>query len=664
MNMHNGYNYQEAFSRTLGWITPLEQMQLRHKRIAIAGAGGVGGAHLLALTRLGIGCFNIADLDTFEIANFNRQAGAMMSTIGKTKVNVMAAMACDINPELNLRSFHDGINASNVDDFLRDVDLYVDALDFFAFEAREAVFAACARLNIPAITVAPLGMGAALVNFIPGQMSFEQYFGFYLQSDTNKAIRFLVGLAPKAPHRHYLVEPERMDPEKQRGPSTPMAVQLCAGVAGTEALKILLNRGKVLAAPHSVTYDAFLNRHIHCWRPGGHRNPFMRLRVWLVSRILQHQLSTKKKWAPEESAQHKSILSCILDQARWAPSGDNEQPWQFEVTSETSLTVHFLKNHTANIYDYDGRPSLTSLGCLTENLRLAGCQFGWTMHWHYEPHTQGGLLHVDFDISAQQPADSLYDFIQTRSVDRRPYRMLTLTNAQKRALEQAVGDEFKIYWLENTSARWQASCLNASATQIRLGLPETIEQHRRILDWDNDYSIDGIPIKAVGISTVTQHIMRWVMNKQKRAKFILGTLPGSTWGAQLEMDFIPGMQCAAHFFMVRNIPERQNDSTASIRAGIALQRYWLTATKMGLALQPSIATLGFSYYGRHQIPFSQNISALPRAQKLGLRFDRQCKNVGTSSDQVVFMGRIGTPIAEQIKSRSIRKAVANLTTQK
>ena len=73
------FDYHEAFSRNLGWVTEAEQETLRNKRIAIAGMGGVGGSHLLTLTRLGIGAFNLADFDQFELANFNRQAGASVS---------------------------------------------------------------------------------------------------------------------------------------------------------------------------------------------------------------------------------------------------------------------------------------------------------------------------------------------------------------------------------------------------------------------------------------------------------------------------------------------------------------------------------------------------------------------------------------------------------
>jgi molybdopterin/thiamine biosynthesis adenylyltransferase len=238
---------------------------------------------LLTLVRLGIGAFRIADFDVFDVANFNRQAGAGMSTVGRAKVDVLAEMAKDINPEVEIDVFPGGIDAANLDDFLRGVDLYIDGLDFFAFEAREATFTACARLGIPACTVAPIGMGAALLNFMPGGMTFEEYFGWAGRSDDEKALRFLVGLAPAGLHRPYLVDPSAVSLPEQRGPSTMMACQLCAGVAATEALKILLGRGKVCRAPHGVHYDAFRNKLVHTWRPGGNRHPLQKL-VLMVGR--------------------------------------------------------------------------------------------------------------------------------------------------------------------------------------------------------------------------------------------------------------------------------------------------------------------------------------------------------------------------------------------
>jgi molybdopterin/thiamine biosynthesis adenylyltransferase len=250
------FSYREAFDRNIGWITEAEQQVLCRKRVAIAGLGGVGGAHLLTLTRLGIGAFNLADFDRFELHNFNRQVGATMQSIGRPKLDVMAEMATAINPGLEITAFDDGIHAENVERFLDGVDLYIDGLDFFVLDERQRVFALCAQRGIPAITAAPLGMGAALLVFLPGRMTFDQYFGMGALSFAEKAARFLVGLSPSMLQMGYLADPSRLDLVARKGPSTPMACDLCAGMAGTAALKILLGRGEVVAAPWGVHFDA------------------------------------------------------------------------------------------------------------------------------------------------------------------------------------------------------------------------------------------------------------------------------------------------------------------------------------------------------------------------------------------------------------------------
>jgi molybdopterin/thiamine biosynthesis adenylyltransferase len=280
------FDYDEAFSRNVGWVTAEEQALLRRKRVAIAGLGGVGGVHLLTLARLGIGQFHLADFDRFDLANFNRQSGAMMSTLGRAKVDVLAEMATDIHPDIRITTFRDGVAVSNLDRFLEGVDVYVDGLDFFAFEARRATFAACARLAVPAVTAAPLGMGAAVLNFMPGGMTFEQYFQLEGHSEDEQAIRFLLGLAPATLHRGYLVDPSTVNLRERRGPSTAIACQICAGIAATEALKIMLGRGHVRAAPIGMQFDAYRGKLRRTWRPGGNRHPLQRAALALARRTL------------------------------------------------------------------------------------------------------------------------------------------------------------------------------------------------------------------------------------------------------------------------------------------------------------------------------------------------------------------------------------------
>jgi molybdopterin/thiamine biosynthesis adenylyltransferase len=276
------FDYRRAFSRNLGWVTEAEQETLRHKRIAIAGMGGVGGAHLRTLARLGVGNFNIADFDRFEIHNMNRQAGAFMSSLGQPKVDVMADIANDINPEADIRRFADGVTPDNIDAFLRGIDVYVDSIDFFAMPARRMLFKACYDRGIPALTAAPLGMGVSMLGFAPPGMSFERYFKVEGHDHQEQFARFIAGLSPAMLQRNYLVAPEAVNFIEQRGPSTGMACDLCAGVMGTAVLKVLLGRGSFRFAPWAMQFDAYRQILRFTWRPGGNANPLQQLLLMLI----------------------------------------------------------------------------------------------------------------------------------------------------------------------------------------------------------------------------------------------------------------------------------------------------------------------------------------------------------------------------------------------
>ena len=281
------FDYDRAFSRNIGWVTLTEQAKLRKARIAIAGLGGVGGAHLLTLSRLGISRFNIADFDDFDVHNINRQAGASMPHMGQPKIGTMARLAQDINPETELRLFPQGVQPDNVDEFLRDVDVYVDGLDFFALPARRMVFAKCHEKGIPVLTAAPLGIGVALLYFSPNGMSAEDYFKWEGHDLQEQYARFIAGLSPAMMQRNYLVAPESVNFQEKRGPSTIMACDLCAGIMGTSVFKILLGRGDLKAAPWGMHFDAYRQKLKHTWRPFGNSNPLQQLLLKFIRPVLR-----------------------------------------------------------------------------------------------------------------------------------------------------------------------------------------------------------------------------------------------------------------------------------------------------------------------------------------------------------------------------------------
>ncbi len=293
MKNPHAFDYSVAFSRNIGWLTQAEQTTLRSARIAIAGLGGVGGAHLLTLCRLGVARFNIADFDHFEVHNFNRQAGASVPFLGQQKVDVLARLALDVNPEADIKPFAEGVTSENVDTFLQGVDLYVDGIDFFALEARRMVFAACRERGIPALTAAPLGMGVSLLYFDPRGMSFEDYFKLEGCDIQEQYARFIAGLSPAMLQRGYLVAPEAVNFEERRGPSTMMACDLCAGLMGTAAVKVLLGRGRLKAAPWAMQFDAYQQKLRFTWRPFGNANPLQRLLLMLIRPKLKGAAGTR-----------------------------------------------------------------------------------------------------------------------------------------------------------------------------------------------------------------------------------------------------------------------------------------------------------------------------------------------------------------------------------
>lgn len=281
------FNYLNAFSRNIGWVTEEEQLSLQHKRIATAGAGGVGSEHIVTLARLGICKFQISDFDEYEEHNFNRQAGAFISTLNQPKVDVMERVIYDINPHAQVNSFPEGINEDNIDDFLKDVDVYIDSLDYFALHARKLVYRKCYEKNIPVVTAAPIGMGVALICFTPDSMNYEEYFRFEdCKTDNEQLVKFLIGLSPSLIQRSYLVDPSTSDFIAQKAPSLPMGVKLCGGAAASYVLKILLNRGELITAPSGMHFDAYRNKMVKTWRPWGNRNPIQKLMFYIAKKVV------------------------------------------------------------------------------------------------------------------------------------------------------------------------------------------------------------------------------------------------------------------------------------------------------------------------------------------------------------------------------------------
>jgi nitroreductase len=654
MSNPSHFPYDLAFDRNIGLIADWEQIALRAKRVAIAGMGGAGGAHFLTLARLGIGAFTIAEFDQFEFANFNRQVGATVPTVSRDKIAVLEEMAHAINPELQIRRFDAGVTAETVDEFLRDADLFVDGFDFFAISIRRQVFARCADLGIPAVTAAPIGMGVAFIAFDPKGMSFEQYFRLEGRLEPEQYLRFLLGLTPRALHRGYLVDPTRIDLQRRRGPSTIAACQLCAGVTAVAAIKILLRRGNVMPAPYNHQFDPYRWRYYASRLRFGNAGALQRLKI-AVGRRLYSRLRSGPPVA-EPPATARTPIEEILNLARWAPSGDNAQPWTFRVIDPETVQVD-IRHSPDNVYEYrNGEPTWLSVGMLIETMRIAATGWQRGMVWEQgTPHSPASLI-VRFPQTGSLNIDPLLSFVTLRSVDRNAYRPRPLSISEKAALDACLTDDLSIDWHEGVRNRWRIARLSAIATGIRLRCPEAFAVHQRTIDWQRAQSPSGIPAQAVGLSRPMLRLMRWAMGRWERTKW-LNRLAGTviaTW----QMDYKPGLASAAYFVVRRPLGSVGEATSAElVEIGRSIQRFWLTAAKLGLAMQPVLATLAFAHYGECRMQFSSDSRLSSRAESLAQSF---CNTLGFSSGEIVFIGRIGEPYPKLPTHRSTRRPLSDL----
>jgi len=280
------FDYETAFARNLGFVSPNEQQRLRRARVAIAGLGGTGGAQVQALARMGIGGFNLADPDTFELINFNRQIGAFMHTIGRKKTDVAAEIARAINPEVDVRLFDEGITAGNIDTFLDGADVVVDSLDFYCFADRFRLYPRARALGLWVVTAPPLGFGFTMLAFDPKGMRFEDYFGFHEGMEERELVVSLVaGIAPM-PYMLKYLDQTLANLEGRQLPSVGAAPFMIAGAITAEVTNLLLGKVPPDPVPAVYQFDALLRRFRRRTYRMGMRSPLQGLKKKILRRKL------------------------------------------------------------------------------------------------------------------------------------------------------------------------------------------------------------------------------------------------------------------------------------------------------------------------------------------------------------------------------------------
>ncbi|WP_319506807.1 HesA/MoeB/ThiF family protein [uncultured Methanolobus sp.] len=157
----------ERYSRQIMLFGEDGQERLKDARVFIAGAGGLGCPIALYLAVAGVGRLRIADRDSVELSNLNRQVLHWESDIGREKVLSAGDKLQAANPHISVETFHLTIDESNIRELIGDADIIVDAMD--NYPVRYLLNKVAHEKGIPLIHGAIRGFDGQAMTIIPGE---------------------------------------------------------------------------------------------------------------------------------------------------------------------------------------------------------------------------------------------------------------------------------------------------------------------------------------------------------------------------------------------------------------------------------------------------------------------------------------------------------------
>jgi molybdopterin/thiamine biosynthesis adenylyltransferase len=172
----NEKSYFERTQRNHFWLGGTDgQNRLKDLRVGIAGLGGMGSNLAEIMVRLGVGHIKIADPDTIDYSNINRQVIANRRTVGMKKAEASAAELRTIAEDFELVVYDDGITKENAEEFAGDLDIIIDEIDVFPLQAHVWLHQAARKRNLPLYSGFIIGMGTHVYKFQGSQYTFEDF---------------------------------------------------------------------------------------------------------------------------------------------------------------------------------------------------------------------------------------------------------------------------------------------------------------------------------------------------------------------------------------------------------------------------------------------------------------------------------------------------------
>ena len=151
------------------------QERLAHGRVLIVGAGGLGSPVALYLAAAGVGTIGIADGDTVDVTNLQRQVIHSTNDVGVAKVASAARKMRDINPDINVVEINEFLNKDRLVELAGEYDIVVDATD--SYRSKYMINDACVEAGKPFVHGGVLRYEGNVFTHLPGTTDYRDIFG-------------------------------------------------------------------------------------------------------------------------------------------------------------------------------------------------------------------------------------------------------------------------------------------------------------------------------------------------------------------------------------------------------------------------------------------------------------------------------------------------------
>ena len=548
-------------------LTRAEQARQRSLSIGIVGlSAGHSIAHVLAMEGLA-GEIRLADFDTLELSNLNRIPASVLD-LGVNKAVVAARRIAEIDPYLRVVVQPDGVKPENLSAFLEGLDLVIEECD--SIEMKFLVREAARERQIPVI-METSDRGVLDVERFDLEPDRPVFHGLLGDMDSSK----LSGLtqAQKAPYVIRIIGPREAT---SRGAASLLEVG--QSITGWPQLGSEVTLGAVTAAAAVRRLGL------------GGELPSGRVRfdveeilsgIGPVEVDLDAEADLFTPPPEDPPLVSDDPIELIVDAARRAPSGGNVQPWRFETVGDEIR--FFMVPERSGSMDVQHRGTFVGIGAALFNARVksAALKNMGLIKLFPEGRPSHHVASMQLGSSTDSSIAGLDDFLYSRSTNRRIGQPTHLDQSTIDELVRGVAREGALLRVVTDRQRIdQGADILAASDRLRFLLPHVHEEMLSEVKWPGRDSLEeGLDVRTLEMDASGYAAMELLARPD-----VMGHLADWRAGQALGMRMRASIMTSSALAIV-TVPRA--DAMWYVRGGAAMERFWLSCERAGLAVQPA-----------------------------------------------------------------------------